>query len=176
MGRSDQKKEFASWSGLIAKAVTKHFPESEETTKGHGCKTQSSLCSTKTTASDNMYSDNSNDNTAPKPHPPPCPTTKQHKVYIKIHDLKDKAQLKMYSNLTGQFLKKSSHGNQYIMVLIELDSNAILVQAVKNCMSGEMIHSYHTLEDRLYRAGIQPKMHLLDNKCSTEFKEQIKLN
>jgi len=28
--------QFASWPGLTAKAATKHFPESKETTKGHG--------------------------------------------------------------------------------------------------------------------------------------------
>jgi hypothetical protein len=77
-----------------------------------------------------MHSNNKNNNTAPKPHPPPHHTTKQHKVYMKIYDLKDKAQLKMYTNQTGQFPKKSSCGNQYIMVLIKLDSSTILVEAI----------------------------------------------
>jgi hypothetical protein len=82
----------------------------------------------------------------------------------------------MYTNQTGQFPKKSSHGNQYIMVLIELDSNAILVKAMKNHMAGKMICAYQTLVDCLHSAGIQPKIHLLDNECSAEFKEWIKLN
>jgi hypothetical protein len=45
----------------------------------------------------------------------------------------------MYTNQTGKFPKKSSHGYQYIMVLIEIDSNAILVKAMKNRSAGEMI-------------------------------------
>jgi hypothetical protein len=62
------------------------------------------------------------------------------------------------------------------MVLIELDSNAILVEAMKNRSSTEMIRAYQVLVDRLRSAGIQPKMHLLDNECSADFKERIKLN
>jgi hypothetical protein len=137
-----KNRQFALRPGLTAKAVTKHFLELEETAKGHDHKTGSGLYSTKTTASDDMYSDNHDNDTAPKPHPPPYPTTKQCKVYIKIYDLKDKAQLKMYSNQTRKFPKKSSRSNQYIMVVIKLDSNAILVEAMKTCMAGKMIHIY----------------------------------
>jgi hypothetical protein len=51
----------------------------------------------------------------------------------------------MYTNQTGQFSKKSSRGNQCIMVLIKLDRNAILLEAMKNHTAGEMIHAYQTL-------------------------------
>ncbi len=112
-----KNKQFASWPGLTTKAVTKHFPESEETTKGHGRKIQSGLHSTKKTASneiDNNYSKESNN-----PNPPPCPTKKTQEIYHQIYDLEDEAQLKMYTDQTGWFLKKSSRGHQYIMVLLE---------------------------------------------------------
>jgi hypothetical protein len=82
----------------------------------------------------------------------------------------------MYTDQTGCFPKKLSRGNQYIMVLIELDSNAILVEATKNRSLTEMIQAYQVLVDRLRGAGIQPKMHLLDNECSADFKERIKVN
>jgi hypothetical protein len=62
------------------------------------------------------------------------------------------------------------------MVLIELDSNAILVVAMKNRTLGEILHAYQVLVDRLCSAGTQPKLHLLDNECSVDFKEQIKSN
>jgi hypothetical protein len=96
---------------------------------------------------------------------------KQCEVYTKIYDLKDKVQLKKYTNQTGRFPKKSSHGNQYIMVLIKLDSNAILVETMRNRTAGKMIRAYQTLVDCLHSAEFQPKMHLLDNKCLAEFKE-----
>jgi hypothetical protein len=57
------------------------------------------------------------------------------------------------------------------MVLIEIDSNAILVEAMKNRSAGEMIRAYQALVERLCNAGLTPKMHILDNECSTEFKE-----
>ncbi len=44
-----KNKQFASWPGLTSKAVAKHYPESKETTKGHGQKGRSGLCSTKST-------------------------------------------------------------------------------------------------------------------------------
>jgi hypothetical protein len=75
-----------------------------------------------------------------------------------------------------KFPKKSSHGHQYFMVLIEMDSNAILVATMKNRSAGETVLAYQELVDCLRSAGIQLKLHLLDNKCSTKFKERIKSN
>jgi hypothetical protein len=62
------------------------------------------------------------------------------------------------------------------MVLIEIDSNTILVKAMKTRTTGEMIRAYQKLIDCLCSAGVTPKMHILDNKCSAEFKERIQLN
>ncbi len=62
------------------------------------------------------------------------------------------------------------------MVLVELDSNAILVEAMANRTSGEMIRAYQHLIDRLKTANIEPKQHILDNECSNEFKATIKKN
>jgi hypothetical protein len=50
------------------------------------------------------------------------------------------------------------------------------VEAIKNLLAGEMIQAYQVLVERLRSAGLTPKMHILDNECSTEFKEQIVLN
>jgi hypothetical protein len=38
-----KNKQFASWPGLTTKAAAKHYPESEETLKGHGHKIRSGL-------------------------------------------------------------------------------------------------------------------------------------
>jgi hypothetical protein len=62
------------------------------------------------------------------------------------------------------------------MVLIKMDSNAILVAAMKNRSAGEMNRAYQELVDCLSSAGIQPKLHLLDNGCSTKFKQRNKSN
>ncbi len=96
-----KNKQFASWPGLTTKGVAKHFPELEEMTKGHGCKTRSGLQSTKKTAGDKNNEDNNNDNESNKHNAPPCPTKKTREIYYKIYDLEDKAQLKMYTDQTG---------------------------------------------------------------------------
>ncbi len=137
--------------------------------KGHGRKTKSGLRSTKTPAKSD--DDNVDIETASihLPHPP----TKQKELVLRIFDLSNKAQRLMYTNHSIKFPKKSSKGNQYIMVLIENDSNAILVEAMKNCSAGEMIRAYLILVNCLRNAGVTPKMHILDNECLEEFKAQI---
>jgi hypothetical protein len=82
----------------------------------------------------------------------------------------------IFTDQTGCFPKKSSQGNQYIMVLSHPNSNVILQEAMKNCTSGEMNQAYQVLLDSLKCAVIKPKRHILDNKCSDEFKASIKEN
>ena len=62
------------------------------------------------------------------------------------------------------------------MLLYEVDSNAILVQSIWNQTSGEMVAAYNSLVNWLKIAGFEPKLHLLDNKCSQEYKEAITKN
>ena len=62
------------------------------------------------------------------------------------------------------------------MVLAHPDSNGILQEPMKNRTSGEMIHAYQKLIDRLKSAGITPKHHILDNECSADFKQTIRDN
>ncbi len=79
----------------------------------------------------------------------------------------------IYSDQTGRFSKKWSKENQYIMVLCDIDRNAILVTVMKNRTSGEMICAYQELIDCLHSTGIKPKQHILDHKCSKDFKQTI---
>ncbi len=103
-----KNKQFTSWPGLTTKVVVKHFPELEETTKGHGRKTRSGLQSTNKTAGDKNNNDEDDDDESNKHDSPPCPTKKPRKIYYKIYDLEDEAQLKMYTNQTGQFQKNQA--------------------------------------------------------------------
>jgi hypothetical protein len=74
----------------------------------------------------------SNDNETNETTHPPCPHSKQKEVIMQTFNLNDEAEHLMYTDQTGRFPKKSSCGNQYIMMLIEIDSNAIMVEAMKN--------------------------------------------
>ena len=55
-------------------------------------------------------------------------------------------------------------------------SNAIMVEPMRNRTSGEMLAAYLKLVGRLMEAGIEPKLHVLDNECSSEFKTAIRKN
>ena len=141
--------------------------------RGHGRKTKSGLQSTKAQVkSESKFDDIKNATMRNPAHP----LTKQKELVLMVFDLGDEAQRVMYTNQTGKFPKKSSKGNHYIMVLIEVDNNAILAEAMKNRTAGEMIRAYLVLVTCLRNTGITPKMHILDNECSEEFKAQIRMN
>jgi hypothetical protein len=59
------------------------------------------------------------------------------------------------------------------MVMVEIDSNAILVKPMKSRKDEEMIRAYNALLLRLKRAGIVPKKHVLDNEVSENMKNRI---
>jgi hypothetical protein len=52
------------------------------------------------------------------------------------------------------------------MVMVEIDSNTILVELMKNRKDAKMIRAYNALLLQLKWAGIIPKKHVLDNKVS----------
>ena len=79
----------------------------------------------------------------------------------------------MFSNQTGQFSTHSQRGMKYIMVMVEIDSNAILVEPTKSRKDEEMTPAYDALLLRLERAGIVPKKQVLDNKVSENMQNLI---
>jgi hypothetical protein len=114
-----RNKQFASWPGLTIKATAKHYPESKETKKGRGQKGWSGLGSNKTKE--------------PTIEPPAAPgidnkqvhpSPKRYDVFIKVFSAEEEGY--------------ATKGNQYIMVLVQPDSNGILQEPMKNRTSGEM--------------------------------------
>ena len=93
--------------------------------------------------------------------------------YHTVYDLHQEMDQKMYTDQTGRFLVSSYRGMQYVMVLYETVSNSILVEALRNRTSGEMVTAYQTLVNRLKEVGIKPTMHILDNKILAEFKKRL---
>jgi hypothetical protein len=81
----------------------------------------------------------------------------------------------MFSDQTGQFPTCLQQGNKYIMLMVEIDSNAILVEPMKGCKVEEMICAYNALLLRLMQAGIAPKKHILDNKVSENMKNHTRM-
>ncbi len=73
-------------------------------------------------------------------------------IYTTMYDI----HKTMFSDQTGQFPMCLQSGNKYIMVLVEIDSNAILVEPMKSRKDAEMIRAYNVLLLQLKRAGIIP--------------------
>ncbi len=139
-----RNKQFALWPGLTVDAVKSHYPASEETPKGHGRKTPSGLWSTKQTTPTLDDSDNAIDSHTSAS---PCPTKKESTIFIRVLDMEDEAAQKIFTDQPGRFPKKLSRGNQYIMVLTKINSNAIVIKPIKNRTAGKMIRAYQTLID-----------------------------
>ncbi len=80
-----KNKQYASWPGLTAEGVQRHFPDSEETHKGHGRKTPSELRSTKPKMAIAM--DNNDDFDFNKQNE--CPIKKEKTIFIHVVDMED---------------------------------------------------------------------------------------
>ncbi len=106
----------------------------------------------------------------------PTQDPKRYDVFIKEFSSEEEGNTTTFANQTGQFPKKSSKSNQYIMVLVHLESNRILQEPMRNCTAGKIIWAYQRLIDQLKSAVITPKHHILDNECSEKFKATIKAN
>jgi hypothetical protein len=81
-----------------------------------------------------------------------------------------------FSNQTGQLPTRSKSGNKYIIIMVEINSSAILVKPMKSRKDAEMIRAYNALLLHLQRAGIIPKKHVMDNEVSVNMKNHIKDN
>jgi hypothetical protein len=97
------------WPGLSVDAARRHFPESDETHKGHGRKTPSRLQLTKpredqTIDSDNAFQFNKANDV------PLWPIKKDKTIFFKVLDMMDEAMQKIWTDQPGRFPKKSSKG------------------------------------------------------------------
>ncbi len=171
---------FITWPGLTKTTVIKHFPESDETVKGHMKKQRQEVRSTKAKKDEpeegipdlGTYTDEPPNHTiqinshAPKPK-------RMNGMYIKIPN----ASKTMHSNFTGRFPAISSRGSQYKMVFVEVDGNYVDAELMKNMTEGSIIKTYLILWAQLTASGtVKPTSHLLDNEASAAFKVEIKKN
>ena len=154
---------YVTWPGLTVSAVQKHFPDADKTQKGHMKKQRQGVRSTR-------LIDNTSQGTSNHTHQV---SKKMRDVYIKLHN----AAETMHSDQTGRFPATSSRGNQYVMVLVEVDGNYIDAEPLKNKTDGSMINAYQALWKRLTAMGtVKPTTHILDNEASLAFKTEIRKN
>jgi hypothetical protein len=79
----------------------------------------------------------------------------------------------MCSNQTGLFPQVSSLGNKYIMVIHNVNSNSLWVEALKDNTSGKLILGHAWALERMRKAGIVLKHQVLDNQASAAYKRAI---
>ncbi len=119
---------FVGWPILTERNVNKYYPDTDKTSKGHMNQTWKNVRSTKRAP---MESFNSKE----------MHGKKVRDVYVKVYNARETT----FSNQTGQFPTRSKSDNKYIMVMVEIDSNTILVELLKCHKDAELICGYNDL-------------------------------
>ena len=102
-----------------------------------------------------------------------------HDVYTRVYEVRNT----VFSEQTGQFPTRLQRGNKYIMVMVDINRNAILVEPIKSRKDVDLTQAYQTIILRLRRAVIIPRKHILYNEVlealktiiQDEYKMQIEL-
>jgi hypothetical protein len=76
----------------------------------------------------------------------------------------------VYTDETSQFVTPSSHGNNYLLICYDYDSNSILAEPIKNCTGATILDGYKAIHSKLCTAGLKPRLH---NECAEPFLKQF---
>ena len=80
---------------------------------------------------------------------------------------------KLYSDQTGRFPYISSRGYQYIMVMYDYDTNAIMIELLKTRQGKELATAFYKLCTKLKIKKDESNIFILDNECSAFVKDTI---
>jgi len=129
--------------GLTLEQLQQHPPQSITMHKGHMDQDQMNTCSTKT---------------APIKEDP-FPAEKEDGTPTQAcYTAPMKPMGQTYMDLTGKFVAASSNGNNYILIIYDYDSNAILAIPLKNRRAESILQVYKMGHARLCAAGCKPKL------------------
>ena len=156
------KNNFSSWPGLTTKLILRHLPKSTYTYQGHLHAQKQGLQSTKLLKSTDDIKDELDD------HFPmsDVPNIKSNNVCYVLVDPQEIAT--GYIDLTGRFPKKSSRGNEYILVAYHFDANHIMALPIKNRRGPTITEAWETIHNDFKRAGAAPNTYVLDNEKSKD--------
>ena len=151
-----------TFPGMTPENINKHFPESDETQKGHMRQSRQGVRSTKVPDEDAMLGFK------------PTPGVKHKDVYLRVFDATKKS---MYTDQSGPFPIKSRRKHQYIMIAVELDGNYIDAEPLKTRKAKDLTEAYQQIYKRWKATGVvSPNWHVLDNEAPEEFKQAIREN
>jgi hypothetical protein len=153
-----RKNLIPNFPGLTLKSLQAHPPNSMATAKGHLDQSRKNQRSTK--------------QPVPRPdnglHPaaaPPGITTQE--CYAALLEPTGRT----FSDQTGRFILPSSKGNNYLFVLYDFDSNSIHAEPIPDRTAESILAAFTVTHAKLVTAGLRPKLHRLDNECSTILKQ-----
>ena len=78
------------------------------------------------------------------------------------------------SDVAGHFPIQSNHGTNYILVVYEYDSNAIIVCPLRNRTASEITRVFQSVIQYLQSRGLRPRLHTLDNEDSTILRDYLR--
>ena len=165
---------FITWPGLTYKNLDKNYTPTIFTAKGHLNQERKNLQSTKVihtiplSVEDEIAEHN---DYFPSDEILQQPTNECMALMLPFE-----SRYTGYSDLTGRFPYVSSQGNQYVLVMYDYDSNAILAEPVKNRQAAVLTKAFLTLYNTLATCGAKPKCYIMDNKCLGQLKAALKKN
>ena len=152
---------FVTWPGLTTNLIKKYLPKSIFTYQGHMKSEKQGLQSSKHQPSLDEEQDY-----FPTPQ---NPNVKSNQVCYAL--VKPESTTTAYMDLTGRFPKKSSRGNEYILVGYHYDGNYIHGIPLKDRRGQSISNAWQQLNNVFKKSGVMPEMYVLDNETSKELIE-----
>ena len=127
---------FMSWPGLQDLNLHRHMKKTIATSMGHLDQEHQGLQSTKTKALNHILQNETNADTKADFFPTSYNPKKTYDCVATLVPFHVKH--KGYMNLTGRFPHKSSSGSEYLLIVYDYDSNAILAEPLSSRQGGEI--------------------------------------
>ena len=162
-----RKGHFITWPGIHEINFEKHISNIVPTAKGHLDQERSNLQTTKKQINSDEHMDEDY-------FPIIGNGVKTYENAAMVYPMEPK--MLTYSDQTGRFPHRSSRGNEYIMIMYDYDSNAILCAPLKNRQAKTITEAWTYLHDKLTKHGHETKNFILDNECSNDLKMALKKN
>ena len=156
-----QKNFLITWPGIDKINFNKYAANKIPTIKGHMIQERKNLRSTK------IQSPNTEDDS--DYFPKKESSTKLLFSKLLPYTPKELA----YGDLTGRFPFKSSRGNEYIYIVYDYDSNAILAEAIPNRQAKTITEAWTKIYNRLTKNGPSFNHFILDNEISEDLKKSF---
>ena len=151
---------FITWPGLTPKLVLRNLPKSIYTYQGHLHSEKQGLQSTKKQTKQEELTDIQDF------FPPSeSPNHRTNEVCYAIIDLEKELG---FMDLTGKFPRKSSRGNEYLLIGYNYDANHIRAIPIKNRKGPTITEAWKQLHRDFKKAGAAPKTYVLDNEKSKD--------